>query len=236
MTRRNRRSASFLAFLVGFCCLVLLANAQAQDSTAPVQKVKSTQVEYFYVHGAIGWGVDVYTSSDIEALVAEELKVNSVGFPFQYGIRGGFRNVAQIEYCKYSTSAHNIGTGGFANGGIVSTSVPMKLKATDILFKVNPAFWKWSKPKGGRPAKCLFLILGNGTVTYRDNVNDGFEGSGMIYGLEWAAISKYVSVSFGTTYQDITYDTTRLFGINIPYEVKAKRFMLYMRMGLGYGA
>ncbi|MDD4051646.1 MAG: hypothetical protein PHR28_07095 [candidate division Zixibacteria bacterium] len=235
MTCCNRRSVSFLTLLVGFCCLILIAQAQAQDSTTTVRKARNTQVEYFYVHGALGLGFDVYTSSDIEALVLEDLNVNALGFPFQYGIRGGFRNIVQIEYCKYSTSAHNIGTGGFANGGIVSTSVPMKLKATDILFKMNPAFWKWSKPKGGRPAKCLFLILGNGDVSYRDNVGDGFEGSGIIYGLEWAGISKYVSVSFGATYQDITYDTTRLFSIDIPYEVKAKRFMLYVRMGLGYG-
>lgn len=235
MTCRNCHSAPFLALLVLFCCPALIANSQAQDSTVKAQKTKGKQVEYFYVHGEIGLGFDVYNSSDIEALFAEDLKVNSIGFPFHYGIRGGFRNIAQIEYRKYSTSAHNIGTGGFVNGQIVGVSVPMKLKATDILFKVNPFFWGWKKPTNGRPAKCLFLIVGKGDMTYRDNINEGFDGSGIIYGLEWAGISKYVSFGIGATYQNITYDKARLFATNFTSDLKASRFMMYMSLGLGYG-
>ena len=235
MKHRNCNFVFFLFLFTVFFCSAIIANAQTQDSTATVQKTKSKQVEYFYIHGALGLTFDVYKSSDIEDLVVEDLDVHALGFPFQYGIRGGFRNIAQVEYCKYSTSAHNIGTGGFVNGGIVAISVPMKLKATDILFKLNPAFWKWIKPVDGNPDNCLFLIIGKGDVSYRDSTGDGFDGSGTIYGLEWAAIAKYVSFSFGATSQNITYETTRLFGIDIPHEVKASRFMIYARMGFGYG-
>jgi hypothetical protein len=217
------------------CCFALTANAQAPDSIPKVRKARTMAVEYFYIHGALGWGFDVYQSSDIEKLFQEKLKVNSVGFPFQYGFRGGFRNIAQIEYSKYTTSAHNIGTGGFVGGEIVGMSVPMKLKATDILFKVNPFFWGWTKPTNGRPAKCLFLIVGTSDLTYRDKINEGFDGSGMIYGLEWAGISKYVSFSFGATYQNITYDKARLFGRNFTADMKATRFLMYGTLGFGYG-
>jgi hypothetical protein len=235
MTRSNSRFVIFTGLFTMICWLTLSANAQAQDSTSQVRKVNSTQVEYFYIHGMIGVGFDVYKSSDIEALVAEELDVRALGFPFQYGICGGFRNIGQIEYCKYTTSAHNIGTGGFVNGQIVTTSVPMKLKATDVLFKINPFIWTWPKSTNGKPANCLFLVFGNGDVSYRDNIGDGFEGSGPIYGLEWATISKYANFSLGATSQNITYDSVRLFHIDIPYEVKASRFMMYVRLGLGYG-
>jgi hypothetical protein len=235
VTRSYPRFVTVLTLLLAFFCLALVSSVQAQDSTGQVQKAKSREVKSLYIHGAGSVGFDVYSSSDIESLVLEEFDVNALGFPFQYGFRAGYRNIAQFEFCKSSTSAHNIGTGGFTIEGMVSVTVPMKLKATDILFKVNPFVWTWTKPSDGRPDKCLFLILGSGDVSYQDNVGDGFDGSGMIYGLEWAGISKYVSVSIGATYQSIKYDTTTLFGIDIPYQVKAKRFLLYTRLGIGFG-
>jgi hypothetical protein len=235
VTCRNLHSVPYLMLLAPFCCFLFNANSQAQISTTKVQKTNGRQVDYFYVHGELGMGFDVYKSSDIDALVLEDLKIMAVGFPFQYGIRGGFRNIVQIEYHKCSTSAHNIGTGGFANGQIVGVSVPMKLTASDILFKINPAIWKWTKPINGRPAKPLFLILGKGDASYRDKIGEGFDGSGIIYGLEWAGISKYVSFSIGATYQDITYNKVKLFGTNFSSKVKANRFIMYFTLGLGYG-
>ena len=217
------------------CFSVSVTNAQVQDSAAQDQKINSRQVEYFYIHGALGLGFDVYTSSDIEDLVPDDFNVHEIGFPFQYGFRAGFRNIFQFEFCKYKTSAHNIGTGGYVNGEIVSESVPMDLKATDLLFKINPIFWKWAKPTTGRPGASLFLVFGNGDVEYRDNVDDGFDGSGMIYGLEVGAVNKYASFSVGMTYQTITYDTITLWDIDVPYEVKASRFLLYTRLGIGFG-
>lgn len=235
MTGCARRSVIIITLLAVFFCLTAVAGAQTPESAPPPQRARNMQVQYFYIHGALSLGFDAYSSSDIEAIVLEDLDIHSIGFPFQYGLCGGFRNVFQVELSKYSTLAHNIGAGGFVDGEIVSASVPMKLTGTEILFKINPAIWKWKKSTGTRPAQCLFLILGNGDVTYRDNVGDGFEGSSLIYGLEWACVSKCVSFSFGATYQSIKYDTTRLFGIDIPYEVDAKRFLLYVRLGLGFG-
>jgi hypothetical protein len=233
VSSRNHRYVSLLAVLSVFCLLAL--GASAQDSTAQVQKAKGRAVESFYVHGALGMGVDVYSSKDIEDMVVADFNIGSVGFPFQYGIRGGFRNIAQIEYCKYSTSGHSIGMGGFVDGEAVSlVNVEMELKATDILFKINPFFWSWAKPTNGIPAKCLFLIVGNGDATYLDKVEDGFEGSGTIYGLEWAGISKYVSFSVGATYQNIKFGSTTLSDIDF-HEANAKRFLMYMRLGLGFG-
>ena len=223
MTHRNNRFGTLILSLAAFYISISSYDALAQDSTN------------VYIHGDIGMSFDIYKSSGIESLVPEELNIHSLGFPFQYGFRCGFRDIIQIEYCKYSTSSHNIGTGGFVNGQIVTTSIPMKLKSSDILFKLNPAFWKWSRMEQQRSMSCLFLILGNGDVSYRDNVGDGFDGAGIIYGLELAGMSRYVSFSAGMTYQDIKYDTITLFSINAPYDVKAKRYVLYARIGVGYG-
>jgi hypothetical protein len=234
VTRGNRQFVSIITFLSVLCCLALVVNAQAQDSTAQVQKTKDMEVKSFYVHGALGWALDVYSSSEINDIFLDQLEINTVGFPFQYGFRGGYRNIAQIEFCKYSTSAHNIGTGGLTIEGPVSVSVPMKLKATDVLFKINPFVWSWANRSDGRPDKCLFLILGSGSAEYRDDIGDGFEGSGMIYGLEWAGISKYLSLSLGATYQSITFDRTTIGKWTFP-ETQAGRFLMYVRMGLGYG-
>jgi hypothetical protein len=234
VTRSNRHFVTVLTLLSAFFCLALVSSVQGQDSTSQVPKAKNMEVKSIYVHGAASMGFDVYSSSDINDIFLDVLKVNTVGFPFQYGFRAGYRNIAQFEFCKSSTSAHNIGTGGFTPEGVVSVSVPMKLKATDILFKINPFVWTWTKPSDGRPDKCLFLIIGSGDASYRDDIGDGFEGSGMIYGLEWAGISKYVSVSFGATYQSITFDPTTIAEWTFP-ETKAKRFLLYTRLGIGFG-
>jgi hypothetical protein len=227
-----------LAIFAVLFSLAPIVNSQSPDSTlkiSKIQKKKSPRVDYFYVHGVAALGFDVYNSSDINSLF-EDLKINTVGFPFQYGIRGGFRHIAQFEYHLSSSSAHNIGTvTGYVNGQWTGKSVPMKLKATDILFKLNPIFWSWSNPASGKAAKCLFVIVGTGNVTYKDKIKEGFEGSGMIYGLEWAGIAKYASFSIGMTLQKITYDKGRLFGTNFSTDLKASRFIMYTSFGLGYG-
>ena len=242
--RRCGMKSSLLRFvkLSGLTLVILSvfsgAAIFAQDTTSHSGSTSTQMIQYVYFHGALGVGFDVYKSSDIEAMVAEELNIKSLGFPFQYGFRTGFRNIVQIEYSKSSTDAHNIGSGAFTgSGSIVTTSVPMKLKSSEFLFKVNPAVWNWFKPsKDVRGvSRCLFLILGNSDTEYRDNVGDGFDGSGKLYGLEIAGMNRYVSFSFGATYQTITYETTRLFSIDIPYQTKASRFLMYMRMGLGFG-
>lgn len=235
MSHRQHNSLIFSGLLTILFCLSLLTETKAQDTNIPAPMTNSREVRYFYVHAMIGLSFDVYKSSDIEAMVPEELNVHSLGFPFQYGIHGGFRNIAQIEYCVYNTSAHNIGTGGFVNGQIVAISVPMKLKAKDILFKLNPAVWTWGKSTNGAPANCFFVVVGTGDVTYKDDVGDGFEGSGPLYGLEWNTISRYGTLSFGFTHQSITYDTVRIFEVDTPDDVKSSRFMMYARLSLGYG-
>jgi hypothetical protein len=238
MTCSNCASFPLRTLIAVFCCFTFAANLRAQDPTPKIpkiQKTKSPQVEYFYVHGAATLGFDVYNSSDINSLF-EDIKINTIGFPFQYGIRGGFRHIAQLEYHLSSSSAHNIGAvTGYVNGQWTGKSVPMKLKATDILFKLNPIFWSWSKPANGKAAKCLFVIVGSGNVTYKDKINEGFEGSGMIYGLEWAGIAKYASFNIGMTLQKLTYDKARLFSTNFTSDLKASRFIMYTSFGLGYG-
>lgn len=239
MKSRSYHSLFFLAIFAFLFCLTPITNSQTPDSTlkiTKIQKRRDPHVKYFYVHGIAALGFDVYKSSDINDLFQDELKINTIGFPFQYGIRGGFRHIAQIEYHMSSSSAHNIGTvTGYVNGQWTGVSVPMKLKANDILFKINPIFWSWSKPGSGKAAKCLFVIVGSGKVTYKDKINEGFEGSGMIYGLEWAGIAKYASFSIGMTFQNITYDKARLFSTNFTSDLKASRFIMYTSFGLGYG-
>jgi len=233
---RNCNSVLLLAFLAMFCCLSPGANSQAPDSIPKVPKTHSRQVKYFYVHALGTLGFDVYNSSDINSLFTNDMEIQSIGFPFQYGIRVGFRHIFQFEYHASSSSSHNIGTvTGYVDGQWVGVSVPMKLKATDMLFKLNPLYWSWSGSKTGRPAICLFVIVGTGDVKYKDNINEGFEGSGMIYGLELATVSKFGTWSIGMTTQQITYDKARLFDQDFTADIKASRFILYTSLGLGYG-
>ena len=235
---KKRIGKSLLVWLAIICAIgfSVVANSQETKTTAGVPKTKSRQIKYFYVHALGTLGFDVYKSSDINALFTNDMKINTVGFPFQYGIRAGFRHIVQFEYHASSSSAHNIGTvTGYVNGQWVGVSVPMKLKATDILFKLNPIYWSWSGPKTGKPAICLFVVVGTGNVKYKDEINEGFEGSGMIYGLEFATISKFGTWSIGMTTQQITYDKARLFSQNFTADMKASRFILYTSLGLGYG-
>lgn len=236
MKMRIGKSLFVLLVIISAIGFSNTANSQETKTPTNAPKTNSRRVQYFYVHALGTLGFDVYKSSDINALFTNDMKIHSIGFPFQYGIRAGFRHILQFEYHVSSSSAHNIGTvTGYVNGQFVGVSVPMKLKANDMLFKVNPFFWSWSGTNSAKPAKCMFVIIGNGTATYKDKTDEGFEGSGMIYGLEVGAISKFGTWSFGMTTQQITYDKARLFGQNFTTDMKASRFILYTSLGLGYG-
>jgi hypothetical protein len=235
---KTRIGKSLLVWLAIICAIGLteIANSQETKTATNVPKTNSRRVQYFYIHALGTLGFDVYNSSDINALFTNDMKIHSIGFPFQYGIRAGFRHILQFEYHVSSSSAHNIGTvTGYVNGQWVGVSVPMKLKASDMLFKVNPFFWSWSGSKSSKPATCMFVVIGNGTAKYKDKTNEGFEGSGMIYGLEFGAISKYATFNIGMTTQQITYDKARLFGQNFTTDMKASRFILYTSLGFGFG-
>ena len=217
-------------------CFSAIASSQESQTTTIAPNTNSRQVQYFYVHllGTISF--DIYKSSDINSLFTDDMKIHTIGFPFLYGIRGGFRNIAQLEYHLSSSSAHNIGTvTGYVNGEFVGVSVPMKLKTTNTIFKLNPFFWSWSKPVTSKPANAMFVIVGTGDVTYKDKIGEGFKGSGMIYGLEYATIARFGTFSIGMTIHHIKYTEARLFDTNFIADMKASRFMLYSSLGLGYG-
>lgn len=227
--------------LVLALAFVLAGKAIGQDVTAHQAPKNSKGIKYVYVHGMLGLALDTYTSKDITHIVGQGRIIRTLGTPIQYGIRGGFRNIVQLEFSMSSTSAHDIGSVGFSNGQVVPagqvipiTSIPMKLKESKYLFKINPAFWSWGK-QNNKDDRCLFLVLGSGNVKYEANAANRFSGTGMVLGIEMASMRKYVSGSIGVTYQMITFDPTTFEGMNIPSKSKANRFMLYMRIGLGYG-
>jgi hypothetical protein len=238
--KRISKLVSIWLMVVFMITLTTIANAQEKPN-APVNTINNNRIntrlaKYFYVHGLATLGFDVYKSSDINSLFTNDMHIQTIGFPLQYGIRAGFRHIIQFEYHASSSSAHNIGTvTGYVNGQWVGESVPMKLKATDMLFKINPIAWTWMDVPQKSRADCLFVIVGSGRAKYKDKINEGFEGSGMIYGMEWAGISKYASFSIGMTIQSITYDKARLFGNNFSSNLNASRFILYTSLGLGYG-
>ncbi len=236
MRRYNWNAILCLCVVIMVLGILNFSSLWAQNPAPNAPKVKNREVKYFYVNGLAALGFDIYKSSDIDKLFPDDFDIQSIGFPLQYGIRAGYRHIAQFEYHVSTSKSHNIGTvTGYVNGQWVGESVSMKLKATDMLFKVNPFFWSWSQHEALKPSKCMFVIVGTGDVTYKDKINEGFEGSGMIYGLEYAAIAKYATFSFGMTFQQITYDKARLFNENFPANLKASRFILYSSLGLGYG-
>jgi len=222
-------------FLIAFVCLLLAAVAvPAQDTTLQsTGKRPGLAPSLFYVHAMGGLGLDWYSSDDIQDELAEGFKIRSLGLPLQYGIRGGFRNIGQVQYARTSTKAHKIEYSGPGSSSI--GEIPMKFKSTELVFKLNPLFWTWMNPDRSKPYTCIFLVYGTSTLTYRDDVDDGWEGDGTLFGVEYAFIAKPFTGEFGVVRQNIEYDTTRLFGIEIPYPFDASHLNFYFRIGVGIG-
>lgn len=238
MEKRTRKSVSVWLAVIFILAVSTIADAQEQKIAPAVSLTKNREVKSFYVNGLVALGFDIYKSDDINKIFLDEYNIQTAGFPFQYGIRAGFRHIAQFEFHASSSSSHNLGRiTDYVNGQWVGETINMKLKASDMLFKINPFFWSWMKSSHGRPAKCMFVVIGAGKATYKDKTDEGFEGSGMIYGLEYGMISKFATLSLGMTIQNITYDRDKIHitGYTATSDLKASRFVLYTSLGLGYG-
>ncbi len=242
MTGFKRIPATIIVLLVIFSGLMLTSTVLGQDSTSQTVPMRRQAPELFYAHGMVGIGMDWYTSSNIQDILPEDFKLGSLGFPFEYGIRGGFKNIGQIEYRKFSTGSHAIRLQGFTGGsGVGGTGIgtvaetPMKFKSTEIAFKLNPFVWTWTGSNTNQPYKCLFLVYGTSDVSYRDDVNDGWKGNGTLYGIEYAMISKIFSADVGVVVQKIEYDEITLVDPDLPLSYDASHIMVYMHIAAGIG-
>jgi hypothetical protein len=213
--------------------IVSAQRVRAQEKQDESGGLLDTQLNYFYVHGSAGVGMCVLSSSDIEKSLPEDFSVTNLGFPLYYNFRAGFLNIIQLEYRKLTTSDHSIGKLGFTGNGSTGigrvAETEMDYKSKEQLIKFNPLFWLQS---GNR---AIFLIFGTSKVSYLDGLNEGWNGSGSIYGIEWAVVSPYISLSIGATYHDIHFDTYRISNITVMKNFNANQLLFYIEVGLGLG-
>lgn len=181
----------------------------------------------FYAHIGGGIGMDFFSSSDIEDDLPGYTIIN-LGFPITLVGRIGYKNVFQAEYRKLlAGSDHVIQDSGF----YVTYEIDMEYDENDVLFKINPFFGSW-----GDDSDPFFLVFGKGNITYKDGLNDGYEGDATVFGLEWTELLgekstmityslKHIQTDFdggsipdmtGRTYEatDLVFEMTASFGFS----------------------
>jgi len=232
MVKYNFRVITIVALTL-FIGLISTKRVLAQENKDDSDGLLNTPLHYFYVHASGGVGVCVLSSADIEKTLPEDFFITKMGFPLYYNFRAGFLNIIQLEYRKQTTSDHSIGKLGFTGNGSSGigrvAETEMDYQSKEQLIKLNPLFWL---PSGNR---AIFLIFGTSKVSYIDDLNEGWNGSGSIYGIEWAVVSPYISLSIGATYHDISFDTYRISNSTTKRNFNASQILVYIEIGLGVG-
>ncbi len=186
----------------------------------------------FYGHLFGGAGLSFMSSDDITSLLVDDFGIG-IGLPsWSYGIRCGFRHIAQIEY-NFGKSHHDFNNNSIIKS-IPSTVIKMDYDTKEMQFKINPFFWKTSVTSKGF-TKVFFLVGGFGDVEWRDKDDDGFEGTSSIYGIEYALLSKHKSLSFSFKRYGIEFDKTTLLGIPFDHKTNASDYIFEIKFGFGTG-
>ncbi|KAA3611030.1 MAG: hypothetical protein D8M58_13700 [Calditrichaeota bacterium] len=201
-----------------------------QNNTSSSTSDNSISIGYVHVYG--GMGFSILSSSKIEKLLGDDFGIG-IGLPtWSYGFITGYQNIIQFEY-NFGISDHN-----FNNNSIIK-SIPNKVikmdyDTEDFQLKINPFFWQESKTPSGA-ISAFFLVWGKGDVVWKDENNDGFTGTSQILGVEYALISKNISISGSFKRYGIEFDKTILLGIPFDEKAKASDYILEMKIGFGFG-
>ncbi len=206
---------------------------EAEEPLALKPEVESFQPIQVYAHLFGGMGMSFLTAEDVESIIGDDFGIG-IGLPtWSYGIRGGFRNILQVEY-NFGIASHD-----FNNNSIIedipNEVIEMDYETTDIQFKFNPFFWKAPGVKNGK-TKAIFLIYGFGDVEWRDTNDDGFEGTSTILGIEYSRFSKNLSWSVSFKHYGIEFDETTVFNIPFEHSTEASDYILEFKVGFGVGA
>ncbi len=211
---------------------VLLGSIEITAQQTAVTNSTKQNLPNFYGHLFGGAGFSFMSSDDITSLLEDDFGIG-IGLPsWSYGIRCGFRHIAQIEY-NFGKSHHNFNNNSIIKS-IPSTVIKMDYDTKELQFKVNPFFWTTSVNSKGY-TKAIFLVGGFGDVKWRDKDDDGFEGTSSIYGIEYALLSKHKSLSFSFKRYGLEFDTTTLLGIPFDYKTNASDYIFEIKFGLGTG-
>jgi hypothetical protein len=229
-------------FLFGFLFILLFSfNLLFADSNGVMDQTSTTvpdstalpnNMPNLYVHAFGGAGFSYLSSDDITSLLGDEFGIG-IGLPtWSYGIRGGFKNIIQLEY-NIGIADHN-----FNNNSIIpdipSEVIKMDYKTKDVQIKINPFFWR-KTDTSARRITSWFLVAGKGDVEWFDTEGDGFTGTSTIYGIEYALLSKYVSGSFSFKRYGIQFDETKLFGFTFKENSGASDYIMEVKIGFGFG-
>jgi hypothetical protein len=198
MTMRSRyASVPGLAALLAACLFV------SADTLAAENEGRKPYPELAYLHGAIGVGIAVLNSSDVQNYIDDKLGLNyditNVGVDFAYSLRFGVRNLAQFEYRLERGVGHKL----FYDGGSLNSSeIEMDVDSDEWLVKGNPFFALYDDP-----SVSTFLVFGKGTAEYLDPLGEGFsDGTKTIFGLEITKMYNYYGFSVSVERHSLTFD------------------------------
>lgn len=187
----------------------------------------------WYAHGGVGWGMGWYTSSDIENELPNDYTIANLSLSgFGLLAHVGYRNLIQIEYDLWSTSAHSLmgDVVDFDDTGIpIREELDMKYKSSEYLIKINP-FYFFSEDKP------WYIVFGIGAPEFKSK-KDGqkFSGSSTIFGLEYLRSTKNLSGAYGIKYSKITFDPTEFYSINYSKDISSNYILLYFTLAAGFG-
>ncbi len=159
--------------------------------------------ELAYLHGSIGVGFAVLSSSEIQNYIDDQLglayDITNVGVDFAYSLRFGLRNMAQFEYRLERGVGHKL----FYDGGSLnSAEIDMNVDSDEWLLKGNPFFALYDDP-----SVSTFLVFGKGTAEYLDSFGEGFsDGTKTILGAEITKVYRYYGFSVSFERHSLSFD------------------------------
>lgn len=180
----------------------------------------------FYIHGAVGFGLDWMGSSEISDLMSP-YKLGGFGFNYFAGLRIGVSNIAQLEFRADGEMLHDFWYADEETRVEMTNAIPRI-----TLYKVNPLFWMRNKEI------TVFLVYGQGkNAKFYDKEDSGwYKGDVRIYGLELSMIKKSSSMGFGIEYRTVTYNLFNLTGFgNADFPFNGGFLLLTLHYGIGLG-
>ncbi|MDH3207148.1 MAG: hypothetical protein OEO79_11085 [Gemmatimonadota bacterium] len=169
-------------------------------------------------HVGAGFGAGLGWSEVTDLLLGGEF---AVGLSPEVWLLGsvGFRDVLEIEArvvdAEYLFRDNNIVTNE-------TTEIPMDFDAKELVVKLSP------------PSLGLFFMAGVGTVDWRDDAGDGFDGNSLLFGVERLIGGQgRVEARLGLLYRTVDYDAVSFQGISLPATISGSTLTAYVTLLFG---
>ena len=202
-----------VSLLVVLISCVFRAELVAQERRGPGQDSPN-----LYLHAFGGAGISLMSAGDTRSALGFDQAVTGIGLPtLAFGLRGGFRHIAQVEV-NFAWTQHNFNE--FVNGQNISVR-DMHYATTDVQVKINPRFQREPSRNEAGDITALFLVLGVGDVLW-----DGMPGTSYILGVDYMELGRTLSWGLSLKRYGIRFEQT---------ETTASDYILELKFGLGIG-